>query len=77
MKLSMVEALEGILSWYQGCDVVPETLVNINRELAPLGLVAHFDFDIIVVRAKPRKAVAKPVRRKRSKTVQTVTVVEA
>lgn len=61
--MTSLEQLHAILHWYEGCLVCDETLANINRELAPLGLVAHFDGDIIVVRAKPRAVPSKPRRR--------------
>ena len=53
------EQIAGVLDWYRGCDAVPETLANINRDLAsielgvPYVLRASFESDQVVVRAVP------------------------
>ncbi len=55
--------IDAVCSWYEGCDAVPETLANVNRDLSsilrdlapgcPYVLRARFDGAEIVVAAVP------------------------
>ncbi len=57
--MNLRERIDGVLDWYVGCDVCPETLANVNRELSgvlrdaginkPYVLRARFDGDELVV----------------------------
>jgi len=56
----MREQLDEIIRWHRDCDAVQETVDHMNSELAPLGLVAHLEDRIMVIRRMP--TVRKPKR---------------
>ncbi len=63
VTIALRARIEAVCSWYQGCDVCPETLANVNRELSsvlrdlapkcPYVLRARFDGACLVVGVVP------------------------
>ncbi len=62
--MTLEEKLQPVLDWFKDCDAVPETVKNMNRELASLGLVAHLDDRVMVIRRIPTQKKPKPSTRK-------------
>ncbi len=64
---TLEQRLAPILEWFKDCLAVEETIVNLNRELEPLDLIAHLDDRIVVIRRIPAARDPKPVARPRSR----------
>lgn len=55
-----LQRLDVIIDWFKDCHAVQETVDNMNRELDALGLVAHLEDRVMVIRRKPTVRPAKP-----------------
>lgn len=60
--MTLTERITAALEWYTGCDICPETLANVRKDLAsllpkgsPILLTAKFEDGYIVVSAIDRK----------------------